>query len=382
MLTTRELTSLSRGHEKDLVLSVYIARDGSDPGARGAWRLRVDGAIGAIRAGLAEQSPDDLASFDRASALIGAALEGFGRVLPFEGWLGFATADELIHAEGLPFTPPELVRWRQGIYIAPYSRALKSARPVVMVVLDGWHARLFEYLDGQMSPAQELSADRFSVDASDVHGSKRATSTTGMRGVTRTEHAQKILDEETKRLRKQVVESIVQMAGDDGGVALCGTPKATAAAKKDLEDKLPGRVVEISEPSFDSTEAELVAGAATAASELTKARQTRLLEVCAQAPDRGSFGLERTYDALAAGAVDTLLVARPLIENAPDDAERLVRLALAQGAEVEEIGNDVGARLWQESEGVAARLRFPVRVPPPAPRHSPKPRTRLRSPSR
>jgi hypothetical protein len=358
MLTRRALADLSRAHENELVLSVYIARDGSDPGARGAWRLRFDGALGAIRAGLEKES-SELASFDRASALIGEALDGFGRVLPHEGWLGFATAEGLFHAEGLPFAPPDLVRWRQGIYTAPYVRALKSTKPVVMALLDGWRARLFEYLQGQMTPAQELAADRFSVDASDVHGSKRGTSTTGMRGETRTEYAQRILDEESKRLRKQVVESIVHMIGDNGGgVALCGTPKATAAVRKDLEEKLPGRVVEIPKPSFDSTESELAAGAADAASELTKARQARLLDSCSQAPDRGSFGWRRTYHALAAGAVDTLLVARPLIESAPDDAERLVRLALAQGADVEELGDDIGTRLWQEGEGVAARLRF------------------------
>lgn len=358
MLTTRTLASLSREHENDLVLSVYIARDGSDPGARGAWRLRVDGALGAIRAELAERGSEDLGSFDRGAALIGEVLDGIGRVLPQDGWLGFATADELIHTEGLPFAPAEMVRWRQGIYIAPYLRALKSSRPIVMAVLDGWHARLYEYRDGEMTLAQELAGDRFSVDAADVHGSKRATGTTGMRGVTQTEHAQKILDEESKRLRKQVVEAIVQMAGDHGGVVLSGTPKATAAVMKDLEEKLPGRVVEVSEHSFDSTEAELAAGAAAAASELTRVRQERLLEICTRAPDRGSLGWNRTYQALAAGAVDTLLVARPLIESNPDDAERLVRLALAQGAEVEEIGNDVGTRLWQESEGLAARLRF------------------------
>jgi hypothetical protein len=359
MLTRRALAELSKAHENELVLSVYIARDGSDPGARGAWRLRVDGALGAIRAGLQEEGSPDLETFDRASARIGEALEGFGRVLPQEGWLGFATADGRVHAEGLPFAPPDLVRWRQGIYTAPYVRALKSTRPVVMALLDGWRARLFEYLQGQMTPAEEMIADRDPVDASDVHGSKRATSATGMRGVTRTDYAQRSLDEESKRLRKQVVETVVHMIGDNGGgVAVCGTAKATAAVKKDLEEKLPGRVVEISEPSFDSSEAELAAGAAAAASELTKARQTRLLESCWHVPDRGSVGWKRTYHALAAGAVDTLLVARALIESAPDDAERLVRLALAQGADVEELGDDIGARLWQEGEGVAARLRF------------------------
>jgi peptide subunit release factor 1 (eRF1) len=320
--------------------------------------LRVDGALGAIRTGI-EQEKGDLAAFDRATAFVAGVLDGFGRVLPQEGWTGFATADGVVHAEGLPFAPPDIVRWRQGIYTAPYVRALKSTRPVVMALLEGWRARLFEYLQGEMKPAQEMAADRFSVDVSDVHGSKRATSATGMRGETRTEYAQKILDEESKRLRKQVIETVMHMIGDNGGgVALCGTAKATAAVKKELEEKLPGRVVEISEPSFDSSETELAAGAAAAASELTKARQTRLLETCWHVPDRGSLGWKRTYHALAAGAVDTLLVARSLIESTPDDAERLVRLALAQGADVEELGDDVGARLWQEAEGVAARLRY------------------------
>lgn len=360
MLTRRELGDLARLHEGEPVLSVYIARDSSDPGNRGAWKLGFDGALSTIRAELERDSSADLSAFDRASALVKAALDSFGRVLPYEGWSAFATSEELLHAEGLPFAPPDLVRWREGIYTAPYVRALKSARPVVMAVLDGWHARLFEYLDGRMSQANELSADRWSVDTSDVRGSKRATTTTGMRGLTRTEYAQKIMDADSKRLRKQVVESIVHLAGEAGGVALCGTPKATAAVRKELDEKLPGRVVEISEPSFDSTDAELAAGAATAASELTKTRQARLLEICAQAPDHGSIGWKRTYRALAAGAVDTLLVARRLIESNPDDAERLVRLALAQGADVEELGDEIGARLWPEAEGVAARLRFNV----------------------
>lgn len=47
-------------------------------------------------------------------------------------------------------------------------------------------------------------------------------------------------------------------------------------------------------------------------------------------------------------------------EASPDQAERLVRLALAQGAEVEELGDEVGTRLWAGANGVAARLRFNV----------------------
>ena len=70
------------------------------------------------------------------------------------------------------------------------------------------------------------------------------------------------------------------------------------------------------------------------------------------------MGWNETYRALAAGAVDTLLLSRGMIEASPDDAERLVRLALAQGADVEELGGELGGRLAGDADGVAARLRF------------------------
>lgn len=373
MLTRRDFTELSKAHESDMVLSVYIARDGSDPGNRAGWRLRLDAALGAIRTGIVREAPGDLDAFEQASKLVTAALGDFGRVLPEEGWSAFATAARLVHTEVLPFAPTELVRWRQGIYTAPYIRKLKSGRPVVLALMDKWHARLFRYQDGGLSLATELVADRSSVDASDVGMSKRAsfkssrpgkgaTRMTGTGGATATDYAQRMLEEEAKRLRKHIVEAILEMAGEAGGVVLGGTPRASAAVRKDLEEKLEGRIVEVSPLSFDSTDSEVTVLAGSAASELTLLRQARLLEASTETPERGSTGWNRTYRALAAGAVDTLLVSRNLIESSPDDAERLVRLALAQGAEVEELGDELGARLWAEAEGVAARLRFRMAV--------------------
>jgi peptide subunit release factor 1 (eRF1) len=358
MLTRHDLADLSRAREEDLVLSVYIARDGSDPGSRTGWKLRLDGALGAIRAGLEKEAPDEVAAFDEASTHVMSGLDAFGRVLPHEGWSAFATPEGVFHAEELPFAPPDLVRWRQGIYTAPYVRMLKSVRPVILVLLDAWHARVFEYLDGRMTQRLALGADRSSVDEADVGTSKRASSTSGRRGRTRTDYTGRMLDEEAKRLRRHITEAVLDLAGDASGIALGGTPKATTALRKDLEEHLTDRIVEVSAISFNSSDAELAAATAIAASELTRARQARLLDACMQVPERGSTGWNRTYRALAAGAVDTLLVARGLIEARPEDAERLVRLALAQGAEVEEVGDELGARLMAEADGVAARFRF------------------------
>lgn len=355
---TADPASLWKAHEGDMVLSVYLARESADPGEKGAWRLRLDSAVDEIRAGLELQAPADLPAFERALEHLRRELESLGRVLPAEGWAGFATEERLVLAEPLRFAPIEVVRWRQGPYVAPYLRALKGQRPVILAVLTRMHATLYEYLDGELGASVELHAEFPSAEAADVGMSKRASVASGMRGVTRTDYTQRTLEENSKRVRKQVVEMLREMAGESGGVVLGGTPRAISAARADLEPHLGGRIVEAPEVSFDSTRAELVDAVGVAASTLTRGRQARLLDACAGAGDRASRGWNETYRALAAAAVDTLLVARGLIETSPDDAERLVRLALAQGAEVEELGEELGARLMAEVGGVAARLRF------------------------
>jgi hypothetical protein len=359
MLTRHDLAELSRAHASDMVLSVYLARHGSDPGDRGAVRLRLDGALDEIRDCIEREAPGDMPAFESAARLVTSELEERGRVLPREGWSAFATDERVWHAETLAFAPLDIVRWRQGVYAAPYLRTLKGARPVILAVLTRLHATLYEYKDGELGPPRELKADWPPADAADVGISKRASGATGVRGVTRTDYKRRTVEENAKRLRKEVVEALVDLAGEDGGVVLGGTPRAIKAVRAELQKRLPGpRISEAPELSFDSTEAELLASVGAAASELTRRRQGELLHECDDAGSRASRGWNATYRALAAGAVDTLLLARDLIEASPDDAERLVRLALAQGANVEELGEELGERLMEEDGGVAARLRF------------------------
>jgi hypothetical protein len=371
MLTRQSLAELVKAHENEWILSVYLGRDGSDPGARAAWKLRLDHALETIGAEAPHDATGDASAFDSASRHVRSAVEAFGRVLPHDGWAAFATADALLHAEGLSFVPSDLVRWRPGICAAPYVRALKGRRPVILALLDGWHAHLFEYLEGTLTPIQQLHVDRTLDDASDVGMSKRAGTTTGTRGLTRTDYAQRALDEESKRLKKQSVESILARAGVLGGVVVGGTAKPVAAVKADLEKKVA--VVEVTELSFNSSLAQLTEATAKAASELTRARQRRLYDACAESPQHGSLGWDRTRSALESGAVDTLLIARGVMESSPDEAEQIVRMALAQGADVEEVGEEVGERLVRDSEGVAARLRFNVSSGPDEPSSASRP---------
>jgi hypothetical protein len=358
MLTRHDLAELSRAHEKDMVLSVYLARHNSDPGDRGAWRLRLEGALEGIRSCLEVEAPEDLPAFETAAEQVHHGMESFGRVLPSEGWSAFATEERLWHAEALPFPPFDAVRWRQGIYAAPYVRTLKASRPVILAVVERLHATAYRYLGGELGEGTELHADWPAAESSDVGISKRASTTSGVRGVTRTDFTQRAVEENARRLRIELIAALEEMAGAEGGVVIAGTPKATSAVRKELEERMPGRVIDAPELSFNSPREELLAAVAAAASTLTRMRQARLLDATAAAGDRASRGWNQTYRALAAGAVDTLLVARGLIESSPDDAERLVRLALAQGGDVEELGEELGERLMQEAEGVAARLRY------------------------
>jgi stalled ribosome rescue protein Dom34 len=219
------------------------------------------------------------------------------------------------------------------------------------------HADLYRDEGGELTGPIELHAEWPAAEATDVGVSNRASTTSGVRGTTRGDYAKRTKDENMRRHRKNLEEALAEMAGDEGVIVLGGTQKAISAVRRDLEDAFPGRLAEDAELAFDSSPDELLAHVRGAASRLTEERQARFMEDCG-GPGHGCGGWNETYRALAAGAVDKLLLARELIESTPDDAERLVRLALAQGAEVEEAGGSVSERLAHETGGVASRLRF------------------------
>lgn len=360
MLTSRKLTALYRALRDESALSVYLDSEVHDPAERSAWRRRLKVMAARARHAIPPDS-GERGRFDRAFALIQKELESFRTSLPGRGWIAFASPDKLWYAEAVPVPVPDMVWWGTGIRVAPYIRGLKQNRPVAAALLDRRRARLFRYHAGELSEPVDMVATPLTADLSDVGTAKRGTTRSGLRGVTRTDTVQRLLDAGAERLLKDALEKAVALAGEEGFLVLGGTPKMVAAAARRLPKALAGRVLEHPSLHLEIPAAALKDALESAASALSRGLQGALLEEVvgrARANGHGRLGRIATEHALREGRVETLLVSRGLREREPDLAERFIGAALAEGANVEEISGPGADTLDAEAEGIGARLRY------------------------
>lgn len=362
MLTRAQLSDLYKKLRDTDVLSVYIDAGQTDPANRRAWHVALERGIAEERRRVAGHTPDRLEDFDAAARRIMDELDGHRAFLPDRGWIGFSTSDALHYAEGVPVPMPDLVRWEGGIRAAPYVRALKQARVVVVALADRRKARIFTYQEGELTERADLIAD---LDIGDLHesaASKRAATQTGSRGETGTDAGQRALEVSAARLHGRLLDEVRALAGRDGLVVLGGTTEVVAGLARQAEG-LDGRIAERPSMHVDMTDAEVLGETEAAASELSLELQRAALDQvieAAGASGRGCMGVRATKEALRDGRVDLLLVTRGLRERDADLVDHMVGAAFDHGAAVEEIGAEVAARLDAEGEGVAARLRYTV----------------------
>lgn len=362
MLTHDRLVKLYRDLEDQNVLSVYVNGDQHDPAQRDAWRTRLESGIAALRRQLESSDGKSLGDFDRAWGHVGRELRSLeDAFLPHRGWVAFATAGKLHYAEGLPAAMPDLVRWEPSIRVAPYVRALKQERPVLVAVADSRRARLFEHVDGETRELDGVRADTFVGDLTDVGVRKSPARSSGQRGETSSDHAQRVLEVAAERMLKALAGLIDDRAGRHGLVVLGGTPEMVRHIADAMPKRLDGRVSERPSLSVDMSVPQIRDVVRAAAGDLSEHEHLRLVTELADAARSGalgSLGPEATEAALKEGRVDTLLLSRGFIRERPDYADRCVGAAFVQSAEVEEVSGEAGALLDHEGNGVAARLRF------------------------
>ena len=360
MLAPNQLVDLYRSHRSDDVLSVYLDTDQRDFAQRGVWRVTLKNRISEERA-----SAKDPEAFDEAYAHLAQFMEPDGNgFLTGRGWAGFATPEGCIYAEALPVPMPDLVRWEPGLRVAPYARALKQARPVVAVLVDSRHAAIRTYRMGALSDGDQLHADTYIGDLTDVNVSKRAHGHSGVRGKTGADAAQRLLEVERDRLIARVAEEVLTEAGRDGIVVVGGVERAAEALRKELNGLGEHRLEVESTLSFDMSAAELRDAVERVASEMSARDQQRVVERAidsARSEGDACLGQEETERALIEKRVGTLLVSDTLRKDDPDRTDHLEGAAFEQGATVMEMSRAAGARLDQEGGGVAALLRYRIR---------------------
>ncbi len=360
MLSAQDLSTLYRDHRGEHVLSVYLDASQTDPAHRSAWHTRFENKIRDTRRELEERG-EDLGPFDAAVKIVRTSLgdpEGF---LQGRGWVGFATKETALYAEGVPVPMPNLVRWEAGIRVAPYLRALKQARPIGVAIVDSRRARLFRFQDGDLEEFMDLRADRDSGDFRDTLGSKRAETTTGVRGATGKDRAQIAKNVEASRMLDRVAAELAEVPGDSGTIVLGGVDTVANQLQKLLPVQLQNRVALRPRLSFDLSDSEIRAEVEAAASSQSLARQADLLgEVFDTALSGGAACLGRveTERAIRDRRVRSLFVSDAFRRSEPDVADWLVGGAFEGSASAIEVSGDAASRLDTEAEGVAALLHY------------------------
>ncbi len=361
MLSQEEVLELQRELSDTFVLSVYLDAEAHDPAKRRAWRVRFDQLVRRLEERLGEASAEEQAQARAALELIQNELSAFEGHLPDSGWVGYATADRLVHGSSIPVPMPDLIAWEKGTRVSPYIRALKQSRPISIVLADQRHARILRYHYGALEEREIIQSDVAEREGAPDGSAKRAGGRSGMRGEPRSDAARKSEETSTRRLVREVADRF--SGGLEGGFLLVG---GSSEVSRQILAALPtsagDRASELPGVHGDSSDAEIRAAVEAAASELSQRVQSAIVDEVIEASrsaGRGALGLERTERALQAGAVDTLVLTRNFARQDPGRVERLVDLALDSGATVEELGEAGGEALDREG-GIGARLRYSV----------------------
>lgn len=359
MLTTQELAALRAEYADVELLSVYIDADANDPGERTSWRRRLTAALDDL------ERDHGAPGVARARALLEAELAAYTGFLPGRGWSAFITPEQVLRCEQLPARMPDLVRWRRGPLLGPYLRALKQLRPIVLALVDGRRGRVFRYVEGKATEDVDLRADAFIDDLTDRNMSKRAATTTGTRGETGTDAADRMLAHAAEQMHAQVAATLLNVAGSEGLVVLGGPTAAVGAMERLLAPKLGDRLLVNSSLQFTAGLPEVGAAMKEAASTLSmrlQAAEARAMLDAAHTGGRGAMGAEACTKAAETGQIDTLLLTPTFARAREDDAEVLIGEVLAHGGSAEIASSLAADLLDDDAQGVAASLRFVLAV--------------------
>jgi hypothetical protein len=360
MLTHAQLITLHRSLRGQRVLTIYVDGIAADPALQRAWRLQLDHGLKDIRTWLADGPRDERESFEHCVRLLEGELASFSAGVGAPGWVAFIARDGTHEAHQLPVSVPTLAVWSTGACVAPYMRALKEARPVVVAVVDARKADLYRYRVGKLDRIETVRAHRSVERASHMGAPPRQGFHSGTRGISGQDAAQRTLLDGRDHMLTDTAARIGEMAGLDGWILLGGIRRVVVALSQHLSSIADDRVLQLDALDVHASDADIVEAARTGASALQAARDdTRIAAIADQAGAHGlgALGSIRTQLALEQASVRELYLTHRYVEDHAADAESAVRAALDQDAMVEEVSGSAAEHL-NEHGGVAAALRF------------------------
>ncbi len=364
MLTQSELVALAHSLRNERVLSVYLDQSMENPAVRRAWRIQLEHSLKELRASLAGSPRDEREQFERCVTLFDERLPDIANSDGTGGWVAFITSGGVRHTERLPVPTPTLAVWSTGISVAPYVRALKQSRPVIVILADARKASIYRYVGGRLEHVETVRAHAAVEPTTHMGGAPRNGFHPGVRGTTGRDYAQRALTEGTDRMLLEVTDRVLRLAAPDGWIVLGGIPRVSAHLAGLLANSAPGRVVRPDSLDIHASQGRIEAAVRESASALRNASDLRRLEEATALGGESSLialGPAETQKVLAQSCVRELYFTHRFLSDHAPELEVAVRAALEQDALVEEVSGEAARRL-DEHGGVAARLRFRSRV--------------------
>jgi hypothetical protein len=360
-MTYEELVELRRRLDGAHILSAYLPGAAQDPALRAESQTLLEAGLSRIRHTLTDATRVERETFLAASEHVVRALGIDARPRNGTGIAVFAAADGVRHLGPLLAPAPTVVEWRDGVVVSPYLASLSRKREVVLAVIDSRAAKIVSCRNGTVEPLESFAAEIREEPPLHMGDSARVPWHSGVHGVTGTDETQRRELAAFERMLNQLLQRLTAVSGSDALVVVGGMPESVHRLTADLPKALADRYEAVSGLTTLSSESDMLAAVNAAADALNRRRERRLVVSLldrGHAGGRASLGYFRTHLALEERAASTLLLSRRFVERRLGRAEKLVRLAMDGGARAEVIGGEAGQRLDDESEGVAAELRY------------------------
>jgi hypothetical protein len=344
------------------VLSVYLDGGADDFAALRTWRVELDHSLKDLREWLAGSSHAEREEFEDCARVLEEQLSPISRGIGAPGWVGFITEGEVRYADRVPVPMSTVAVWSTGACIAPYMRALKQTRPVVLAIADRRKCTVYRYQQGKLQLKRTVHALVHFGSVSHMGDAPRTGFHGGVRGAAGRDEEQRVMLEGTRRMLKTASEELLALAGDDGWIVTGGIPRRGGELAKMLRRSARGRVLHLESLDVHASESEIIQAAEEGSSTLRDAFDSAQVEdLVKNADGRGvaALGPARTREALQQSRVGQVYLTHSFIEDHAAEAEDVVRTALLQGALVEEVSRGAAVKLDSHG-GVAARLRYRV----------------------